>query len=87
MGPRDPKGAHLLPEAQALEDNAHKVLAEKAMARNSQRNGTTVNQAFQSTNTNGRPDGDGRFALDSLLNHSNAGNPASAIAISSAGYS
>jgi carboxyl-terminal processing protease len=29
------KALTFLPEAQALEDNAHKVLAEKAQARNS----------------------------------------------------
>ena len=31
-----------LPEAQALEDNAHKVLTEKAMARNPGRLGNPV---------------------------------------------
>ena len=30
------KALTFLPEAQALEDNAHKVLAEKAQARNAQ---------------------------------------------------
>ena len=35
MGSGNPEGAEFSPEAQALEDNAHKVLAEKAQARNS----------------------------------------------------
>ena len=35
--PEIQKALNYLPEAQALEDNAHKVLTEKAMARSEQR--------------------------------------------------
>jgi carboxyl-terminal processing protease len=38
------KALTFLPEAQALEDNAHKVLAEKAQARNSVPTGTASQQ-------------------------------------------
>ena len=36
MGSQMQKALTYMPEAQALEDNAHKVLAEKAQARNTQ---------------------------------------------------
>jgi carboxyl-terminal processing protease len=40
--PEIQKALTFLPEAQALEDNAHKVLTEKAMARNSGVQGVPV---------------------------------------------
>jgi carboxyl-terminal processing protease len=40
--PEIQKAVTYLPEAQALEENAHKVLAEKAMARNTNTQGVPV---------------------------------------------
>jgi carboxyl-terminal processing protease len=45
MAESDPmiqKALTYMPEAQALEDNAHKVLAERAQARNSQVQGVAA---------------------------------------------
>ena len=47
MADSDPmiqKALTYMPEAQALEDNAHKVLAEKAQARNAPSQGVAAQQ-------------------------------------------